>query len=114
MSEYTKAHKAKILSVLSKIVKEDKDKYHVYHDIYHILKDSCDCRVPEDKILPEQEDLLCFLQKKMHDHECHGLVHERLIKLVENLPTEDAIPISIASFMTLKIIIIFFRIVIAS
>jgi hypothetical protein len=62
-SEYTEADKAKILSVLSKIVKGDKDKYHVYYDIYHVLKDSCDCRVPEDKILPEREGLLCFLQK---------------------------------------------------
>jgi len=82
----------KTLSVLSQIIKEDKDKYHVYHDIYHVLKDSCDCRVPEDKILPEKADLLRFLQKKIHDHECHGLVHERLIKLVESLPTADAIP----------------------
>jgi hypothetical protein len=88
MSEYTEADKAKILSVLSKIIKEDKDKYHVYH----VLKDSCDCRVPEDKILPGKADLLRFLQKKIHDHECHGLVHERLVKLVENLPTVDAIP----------------------
>jgi hypothetical protein len=78
MSEYTEADKAKTLSVLSKIIKEDKDKYHVYHDIYHVLKDSCDCRVPEDKVLPEKADLLRFLQKKIHDHECHGLVHERL------------------------------------
>jgi hypothetical protein len=87
MSEYTEANKAKILSVLSKISEEDKDKYHVYHDIYHVLKDSCDCRVPEDKILPEQADLLHFLQKKMHDYECHGLIHEHLVKLVESLPT---------------------------
>ncbi len=63
-SEYTEADKAKTLSFLSKIDKEDKDKYHVYHDIYHVLKDSCNCRVPEDKILPEWEDLLRFLQKK--------------------------------------------------
>jgi hypothetical protein len=53
MSEYTKADQAKILSVFSKIIEEDKDKYHVYHDIYHVLKDSCDCRVLDDKILPE-------------------------------------------------------------
>ena len=98
MSEYTKADTAKILSVLSKIIKEDKDKYHVYHDIYHVLKDSCDCRVPEDKVLPEKADLLRFLQKKIHDHECHGLVHERLVKLVENLPTVDAIPPSGSHF----------------
>jgi len=92
MSEYTKANKAKILSVLSKKIKEDKDKYHAYHDIYHVLKDSCDCRVPEDKILPEKADLLCF-----HDHEW-GLVHEHLVKLVENLPTVDAIPPSGSHF----------------
>jgi len=98
MSEYTEADKAKTLSVLSKIIKEDKDKYHVYHDIYHVLKDSCDCRVPEDKVLPEKADLLRFLQNKIHDHECHGLVHERLVKLVENLPTVDAIPPSGSHF----------------
>jgi hypothetical protein len=98
MSEYTEADKAKTLSVLSQIIKEDKDKYHVYHDIYHVLKDSCDCRVPEDKVLPEKADLLRFLQKKIHDHECHGLVHERLVKLVEKLPTVDAIPPSGSHF----------------
>jgi hypothetical protein len=95
MSDYTEADKATTLSVLSKIIKEDKD---IYHDIYHILKDSCDCRVPEDKVLPEKVDLLRFLQKKIHDHECHGLVHERLVKLVENLPTVDAIPPSGSHF----------------
>ena len=97
-SEYTEADKARILSVLSDIIKEDKDKYHVYHDIYHVLKDSCDCKVPDSKILPEREDLLRFLQKKMHDHECHGLVHERLVKLVGNLPTADALPPSGSHF----------------
>jgi len=97
-SEYTEADKARILSVLSDIIKEDKDKYHVYHDIYHVLKDSCDCKVPDSKILPEREDLLRFLQKKMHDHECHGLVHERLVKLVGNLPTADAFPSSRSHF----------------
>ncbi len=40
MSEFTEADKAKVLSVLTKITEEDKDKYHVYHDIYHVLKDS--------------------------------------------------------------------------
>jgi hypothetical protein len=56
------------------------------------LKDSCDCRVLDSKILPEWEDLLHFLQKKMMDHEVHGLIHERLIKLVENLPAVDTVP----------------------
>jgi len=98
LSEYTEADKARILSVLTGIIKEDKDKYHVYHDIYHVLKDSCDCKVPDSKILPEREDLLRFLQKKMHDHECHGLVHERLVKLVGNLPTADAFPPSGSHF----------------
>ena len=92
MSEFTEADKAKVVSTFTKIIEEDRDKYHAYHDIYHVLKDSCDCRVPEGKILPEKADLLRFLQKKIHDHECHGLVHERLIKLVESLPTADVIP----------------------
>jgi hypothetical protein len=92
MSEFTEADKAKAISAFTKIIKEDRDKYHAYHDIYHVLKDSCDCRVPEDKILPEKADLLRFLQKKIHDHECHGLVHERLVKLVESLPAVDTIP----------------------
>jgi hypothetical protein len=95
---YTEADKSKLLSALSDIIKEDKDKYHVYHDIYHVLKNSCDCRVPEDKILPEKAHLLRFLQKKIHDHECHGLIHERLIKVVENLPTVDEIPPSGSHF----------------
>jgi len=98
LSQYTEADKARILSALSDIIKEDKDKYHVDHDIYHVLKDSCGCNVPDSKILPEREDLLCFLQKKMHDHECHGLVHERLVKLVGNLPTVDAFPPSGSHF----------------
>jgi hypothetical protein len=97
-NDYTEADKSKLLSALSDIIKEDKDKYHVYHDIYHVLKNSCDCRVPEDKILPEKAHLLRFLQKKIHDHECHGLIHERLIKVVENLPTVDAIPPSGSHF----------------
>jgi len=92
MSEFTEADKVTVLSTINSIIQEDKDKYHAYHDIYHVLKGSCDCKVPDDKILPEREALLRFLQKKMADHECHGLVHERLVKVVENLPTADAIP----------------------
>jgi hypothetical protein len=55
MSEFTEADKDKVLSVLTKITEEDKEKYHAYHDIYHVLKDSCDCRIPENKILPEHK-----------------------------------------------------------
>jgi HSP90 family molecular chaperone len=68
MSEFTEADRAKVLSVLTKITEDDKEKYHVYHDIYHVLKESCDCRIPENKILPEREDLLHFLHRKMLDH----------------------------------------------
>ena len=82
----------KVLSTFNKIIKEDKDKFHAYHDIYHVLKDSCDCKVPDSKILPEWEDLLRFLGKKMADHECHVLVHEHLVKVVDNLPAADTIP----------------------
>ncbi len=92
MSEFTEADWAKVLSVLTKITEEDKDKYHVYHDIYHVLKDSCDCRIPDSKVLPGREDLLRFLHRKMLDHEVHGRVHERLIQLVENLPAADTFP----------------------
>jgi hypothetical protein len=92
MSEFTEADRANVLSTFNKIIMEEKDKFHAYHDLYHVLKDSCDCKVPDCKILPEQEDLLHFLQKKMADHECHGLVHERLVKVVENLPAADTIP----------------------
>jgi hypothetical protein len=88
MSDFTEADKAKVLSTLMKITEEDKDKYHVYH----ILKDPCNCRIPDSKILPEQEDLLHFLQKKMLDHEVHGRIHERLIQLVENIPAADTFP----------------------
>ena len=84
--------KAEVLSTLTKITDEDRDKYHVYHDIYHALKDSCDCRIPENKILPEREDLLRFLRKKMLDHEIHGRIHERLIELVKNLEAVDTFP----------------------
>jgi hypothetical protein len=91
-SKFTEADRAKVLSVLTKITEEDKDKYHVYHDIYHVLKDSCDCRIPGNKILPEWEDLLHFLQRKMLDHEVHGRVHEHLIQSVENLPAADTFP----------------------
>jgi hypothetical protein len=92
MSEFTEEKRAKALLVLNKIIEEDKDKYHVYHDIYHALQDSCNCRIPENKILPGREDLVRFLHKKMLDHEVHGRVHERLIELVENLIAVDTIP----------------------
>jgi hypothetical protein len=65
-SEFIEADKTKIASSLSKIIEEDRDKYHVYHDIYHVLKTSCSCVVPSDEVLPEREDLLRFAQKKMH------------------------------------------------
>ncbi len=55
MSEFTKEKRAKALLVLNKIIEEDKDKYHVYHDIYHALQDSWNCRIPENKILPGRE-----------------------------------------------------------
>jgi hypothetical protein len=92
MSEFTEEKRAKALLVLNKIIEEDKDKYHVYHDIYHALQDSCNCRIPENKILPGREDLERFLQRKMLDHEVHGRVHERLIELVQNLIAADTIP----------------------
>ncbi len=47
MSEFTEEKRAKALLDLNKIIEEDKDKYHVYHDIYHALQDSCNCRIPE-------------------------------------------------------------------
>ncbi len=64
LSEFTEADKGKVSSVLTKITDEDKDKCHVYHDIYHVLKDSCDCRIPDNKILPKREDLLSFSKGK--------------------------------------------------
>jgi hypothetical protein len=117
MSEFTEADRANVLSTFNKIIMEEKDKFHAYHDLYHVLKDSCDCKVPDCKILPEQEDLLHFLQKKMADHECHGLVHERLVKVVENLPAADTIPstgleaISVISLLTPNITMTFIVVV---
>jgi hypothetical protein len=67
MSEFTKEKKAKALLVLKKILEEDRDKFHVYHDIYHALMDSCNCRITENEILPGREDLLRFLHRKMVD-----------------------------------------------
>jgi hypothetical protein len=61
-------------------------------DIYHVLKDSCDFRIPDNKILLGWEDLLHFLHRKMLDHEVHGCVHEHLIQLVENLPAANTFP----------------------
>jgi len=69
MSEFTEEKKAKALLVLKKIVEDDKDKFHVYHDIYHAVMDSCNCRITGNEILPEREDLLHFLHRKMADHE---------------------------------------------
>jgi hypothetical protein len=87
MSKFTEADKAEVLSTLTNIT-EYKDKYHVYH----VVKDSCDCRTPDNKILPEQEDLLHFFQKKMLDHEVHGHLHERLIKVVKKHSSSGHIP----------------------
>jgi hypothetical protein len=102
MSEFTEANRAKVLSVLTKITEDDKEKYHVYHDIYHVLKESCDCRISENKILPEREDLLRFLHRKMLNHEVHGRVHERLIQLVENLPAADTFPAESGLFRVIR------------
>jgi len=92
LSELTEANKAKIASSLSKIIEENREKFRVY-DIYHVLKTSCNCVVPSDEVLPEREDLLSFAQKKMHDHEVHGRIHERLLK-----PAVDTIPASGSHF----------------
>jgi hypothetical protein len=100
-SEFTEANKAEIASSLSKIIGEDRDKFHVYHDIYHDLKTSCNCVVPSDEVLPEREDLLRFAQKKMHDHEVHGRVHKRLLKVLENIPAVDTIPTSGSHFFVI-------------
>jgi hypothetical protein len=114
MNKFMEADRAKVLLTFNKIIQEEKDKHHAYHDIYHVLKSSCDCSVPEDKILPEQADSLRFLQKKIHDHECHGLVHERLMKLVKRLPAVDTVPpaISIASLLTLNITMNSFKVIV--
>jgi calcineurin-like phosphoesterase family protein len=53
--------------------------YQAYSDVYDVLKDCFDRHVSEHKILPEREDLLQFIKKKMVDHEIHGHVHECLI-----------------------------------
>jgi hypothetical protein len=73
---------------------QSRKKNHVYHNSYHVLKDSFDFRDPGDKsqVLPEQEDLLCILQKKMLEHEVHRCIHERLIKVVESILEVDTIP----------------------
>jgi hypothetical protein len=92
MSEFTEERKAEILAVFKKITEDDKEKYNAYHDLYHALMEACWCQIPEDKVLPEREDLQRFLKKKMADHEVHGRVHERLIKLVENLSLTNAYP----------------------
>jgi len=73
---------------------QSRKKNHVYHNSYHVLKDSFDFRDLGDKnqVLPEQEDLLCILQKKMSEHEVHRCIHERLIKVVESILEVDTIP----------------------
>jgi hypothetical protein len=96
--EFTAFKKAKVLEVLTKIVHEYKEKYHVYH----VLKDTCNCRVPGGKIFPEREDTLQFVNKKMVDHEVHGYVHECIIKLVDNLQAVDAFPARSQLFQVLN------------
>ena len=102
MTEFTEEKKAKALLVLKKIVEDDKDKFHVYHDIYHAVMDSCNCRITENEILPEWEDLLHFLHRKMVDHEVHSCTHERLVKVVENLVAVDTVPAESSLFQLLK------------
>jgi hypothetical protein len=117
-SEYTEADKARILSVLSDIIKEDKYKYHVYHDIYHVLKDSCDCKVPDSKILPEREDLLRFLQKKCMIMSAMGSSMSVSSSWWETFPQRMHSPlpedIFIASLMTLSITMNFFMVILVS
>jgi len=72
MSEFTEERKAEILAVFKKITEDDKEQYNAYHDLYHALMEACWCRIPDDKVLPEREDLQRFLKKKMADHEVHG------------------------------------------
>jgi hypothetical protein len=102
MSEFTEEKKAKALLVINKILEEDKDKFHVYHDIYHALLDSCNCRIPENQILPGREDLLHFLHQKMVDHKVHGRTHERLVEVVESLIAVDTIPTESSLFRVLN------------
>jgi len=80
-----KDYRQEILSVLDKITEDDREKFNAYHHIHHALMDACYCCIPENKVLPERENLARFLKKKMLDHEVHGHTHERLIKLVKNL-----------------------------
>jgi hypothetical protein len=102
MSEFTKEKKAKALLAFKKIIEEDKDKFHAYHDIYHAVMDSCNCRITENEILPGREDLLHFLHRKMVDHEVHGRTHERLVAVVENLVAVDTVPAESSLFRILK------------
>jgi hypothetical protein len=102
MSEFTEEKKAKALLAFKKIIEEDKDKFHAYHDIYHAVMDSCNCRMTENEILPEREDLLRFLHRKMVDHEVHGRTHEHLVAVVENLVAVDTVPAESSLFRILK------------
>jgi hypothetical protein len=34
----TEAKKTKVLAVLTKIIGEEKDRYHIYHDIHHVFR----------------------------------------------------------------------------
>jgi hypothetical protein len=63
--EFTEAKKAKVLSMI---------------------------RIRDGKILPEQEDLLHFLKKKVMDHKVYGHIHKHLIKFMENISAVDTLP----------------------
>jgi hypothetical protein len=54
-----------------------------------IMRDICECHIQDCKILPEREDLLSFLKKKIMYHEVHGQVHECLVKIMDTFPARS-------------------------
>jgi hypothetical protein len=85
MNTFTEGQKQFIFDVLTKVKRDDENLYLAYRNIYNVLNETCECRIPSDKILPNKANLLNFLESKMKDSEADGKLHACLIQVMENL-----------------------------
>jgi hypothetical protein len=85
MNRFTQDGKDRILEILTKSKKEDCEKFVVYRDVYAILHDTCECRLPLDNLMPSKGHLMNYVEVKMKDIEASCKIHSRLIQVMESI-----------------------------
>jgi len=85
MNRFTQDRKDRILEVLTKSKKEDLEKLVIYKDVYAILHDTCECRLPLDNFMPSKGHLMNYVEVKMKDIEASCKIHSRLIQVMESV-----------------------------